>query len=129
MYIIGNPNEVQMRAEVIKASDGVTFRGVGVFWTFSEDYRGCTSVLALRVQVRTVGGDHQSLFPDGRDYIDTTFGDNSTEFTNLACNYEYIFQITCNFNVHNSYLYFYPAGTSLFYGGKLVTIEKNLIIV
>ena len=107
---------MQMRAEVIKASDGITFRGVRVFWTFVEDYSSCTSIVTLAVRVRSSGGDHQSLFPDGRDYIDITFGDRSTDFTYLACNYEYQFQITYGYNLH-SYSYFFH-GTSLFYGGK-----------
>ena len=111
---------MQIRAEVIKDSDNVTFRGIRVSWTFVDDYRGCTSVVALKVRVRSQGGDHQLLFPDGRDYIDITFGDNSVEFTNLACNYGYVFQITYSFSV-SSYTYFYP-GTSLFYGGKLLIL-------
>ena len=107
-----------MRAELIKAKDNVTFRGARVSWTFAEDYSDCNLVAFLQIHVRSTRGDHRLLFPDGRDHIDVTFLDNSTEFTNLPCNYGYVFGMTYITRIERAFSSFHGISASLFYGGK-----------
>ena len=102
----------QMSSELIKANDGVTFRGARVSWTFDEDYRNCNlAVLSISISI---------IYPATlrRYYIDITFRDNSVELINLVndCNSGYRFVIIFGqkFSSHR----YLDTSTSLFYGGK-----------
>ena len=105
-----------MSASIITSSDGVTYRGVRLTWTYnSHTYTSCSDYSYYRARA------YSSSYYYNRYEIDVTFSQNEVQFLNLDCNNNYNFDV----NVYgvlssNGYTTSYSnKDVYLFYGRKL----------